>query len=163
MKKNILIKYFFVILFFLFNKVSAFQTIHCSENYKVTFFCAENIFLEDSFFNKDITDDSCFQNKKNKFFLFNDKLDKFHKIDIDSLLKKFKTEIDLNELWDKDSFKKFDNNFPKYWKEFPRFDDEPLNKMLEELNKNFNKDSLLKKFKYFKRNNLFDSSELTEI
>lgn len=165
MKKNIFIKYFFFLPIFLLIDVSASQYNRFLYNNNITSQCSENIIKANFFSNigNIKNDDSCNHNKVNKFFWFNDKLDKFHRFDVDSLMKKFKTEIDLNKFFNQDFLKKFDNNLPKNWKELPKFDDERLNEMLEELNKNFNQDSLLKKFKYFKRKNLMDKSELTEI
>ncbi len=164
MKNNVFIKYFFFLPIFLLIDLPASQYNRFLHD-NISFLCSENIIKTNfsSNIGNFINDDSCNHNKVNKFFWFNDKLDKFHRFDVDSLMKKFKAEIELDKFFNEDFLKKFDNNLPEQLKELPEFDDERLNEMLKELNKNFNQDSLLKKFKYFNRKNLFDKSELTEI
>ncbi len=106
-------------------------------------------------------DSSC---KNNKYSFFNfDEMLKNHSIYIDSLLKKYRVEIDIDRNFNEDFFKKFKDKIPKFWNDIPKIDKEKFDELLRELDKNIDKDSLLKKFRFFRKRDLFDNSELTEI
>lgn len=107
--------------------------------------------------------DSSSQMKKHKFYLFEDKLENLRKIDIDSLLRNYRVEIDLDKYLNEDYYKYFNDKLLRYWKDIPRLDKKHLDDLLKDLENNIEKDSLLKRFKLFRKNNLFDNSEITEI
>lgn len=107
--------------------------------------------------------DSSSQMKKYKFYLFEDNLKNLRKIDIDSLLRNYRVEIDLDKYLNEDYYKYFSDKLLRYWKDIPRLDKKHLDDLLKDLENNIEKDSLLKRFKFFRKRNLFDNSEITEI
>lgn len=164
MKPLILIGYFISSFFYLnaISFISQFNStdlnINATQNSDIDYIltpinCEKNIFECDS---------SC-QKRKYKFFQFDDKLNNLNKMDIDSLIKKYKFEIDIEKYFNKDFFKKFEENSPRFWQDFPKFDKRDLDVLLKDLDKNLDKDSLLNRFKFFRKKDLFDNSELIEI
>lgn len=115
------------------------------------------------FTNTNFYNDSSSQMKKHKFYLFDNEIENLRKIDLDSLIKKFRVEKDIDKFFNEDFFKKFNDKIPRYWKDIPRFDIKDLDDFLKELENNIERDSLLKRFKFFRKRNLFDNSEITEI
>lgn len=156
MKTLLLISYFVLSLFT--------QISNLPLNYKITQSDYNDNFIMPLDIVKQVTNsDSSCQKKKYKFFQFDDKLNNLNKIDIDSLIKKFRVQIDIDKYLNEDYLKKFENNLPKFWEEFPKFDKRQFDELLKDLDKNMNKDSLLNRFKFFRKNNLFDESEIIEI
>lgn len=107
--------------------------------------------------------DSSYHKKKYKFFQFDDKLNNLYKMDIDSLIKRYKVEVDIDKYLNEDFLKKFDDNSQRFWRDFPKLDKQKLDELLKELNKKLDKDSLLNRFKFFRKKDLFDEKELIEI
>lgn len=164
MKSLILIGYFISSFFYLnvTSFISQFNSIDLNINN------AQNCYIDNIFTTidckKNIFDcDSSLKKKKYKFFQFDDKLNNLNKIDIDSLMKKYKVEIDIDKYFNKDFFKKFEGNSPRFWQDFPKFNKRKFDELLKDLDKNLDRDSLLNRFKFFRKKDLFDESELIEI
>ncbi len=107
--------------------------------------------------------DSSHQKKFHKYYHFDWRIKGFNKIEIDSLLKKFRVESDFDNFLNEDFLKDLDKNFQKYWEHFPKYQNKYLDELLKDLNRKFDKDSLMKKFEFYQKKNLFDDSEIIDI
>jgi hypothetical protein len=83
----------------------------------------------------------------------------FKKFNVDSLIKKFNYEIELEKYFDDDFIKKL----REYFERLPKQDWKRLEEYFKELELKFEKDSLKKKFKFFRKPLLLDESEIIEI
>lgn len=155
-------KNYFLFLLFVFISQFTFSSLIFGND----IILPNNFILNNSLFNSKssifiLENDSSCQKNNFKSFNFEINIPKLENYIADSLLYKFKYDID--KYFDKEFWKEFEDNMNKYWEKLPKLDKQKLDEFLKDFESKAKQDSLFKKFKFYKRNDIFEKSDIIEI
>jgi hypothetical protein len=107
--------------------------------------------------------DSTFKKKKNFYYKYDLRNHSERFQNLDSLFKKFEDRLETDNFLDEKFFENLQKRMRHYFERIPEIDEKRLNEMFKDFKNKFDKDSIYKRYEFFKRKNLLDQSELTEI